>query len=153
MVAFVFTAVALAGCCASGTGCPVTLPPELAASDGLVSSRDDGMQRDEPSMDRKAAVMIDPGMEPRRRRNADRSYEEQMADDRATDSELSRRLKICNGCGPSSGRDAMATNGMGGDAMGGDGAMAAPRAGRMAARPKNGEKSGGKGDDMSGTVQ
>jgi hypothetical protein len=137
-IVFVFAAIALAGCCASGTGCPVNLPPELATSDGLVSSRDGGMQPAEPSMGKtgrsNSAMMTDPGMEPRRnsRQNANLSYEEQVAADRDADAALTRRLKICNGCGPS-GQGAMATDSMG-DGM---------DAGRAAAtsRPKTKEMS------------
>ena len=50
LMVFVFAGVALAGCCASGTGCPVALPSELASTDGLVSSRDDNMSPGEPSI-------------------------------------------------------------------------------------------------------
>src|SRR5438105_904567 len=125
LIVFVLAAVALAGCCASGTGCPVSLPPDLATSDGLVASPDDGMPPAEPSIGKtgrsKAAMMTDPGMEPRRDARAKRSFAEQDAADQAADAELSRHLKICTGCG-GSGRDDMATNGMGG--------------GRAASRPK-----------------
>jgi hypothetical protein len=138
-IVFVFAAIALAGCCASGTGCPVNLPPNLATSDGLVSSRDGGLQPDEPSMGRtgrsNSAMMTEPGMEPRRdtRQNAKRSYEEQVAEDREADAALTRHLKICNGCGPS-GRGTMATTDSMGDRM---------DAGRAAAtsRPKTREMS------------
>jgi hypothetical protein len=137
-IIFVFAAIALAGCCASGTGCPVNLPPDLATSDGLVSSQDNGMRPAEPSMGKtgrsNSAMMTEPGKEPRRnaRQNAERSYEEQVAADRDADAELTRRLKICSGCGPS-GRDTMATDSMG-DGM---------DAGRAAAtsRPKTREMS------------
>jgi hypothetical protein len=123
LIVFVLAAVALAGCCASGTGCPVSLPPDLATSDGLVSTPDDGMQPAEPSMGKtrrsKAAYMTEPGMEPRKdaRPNSKQSFAEKDAADQAADAELTRHLKICSGCGPS-GRDDMATNGMG-DSMGG----------------------------------
>src|SRR4051794_23362360 len=97
LIVFVFAAVALAGCCASGTGCPASLPPELATSDGLVSSRDDGMRVDEPSMgDRsKAAMMTEPGKNTRRsaRSNANQSFDEKEAMDREADAELTRHLK------------------------------------------------------------
>ena len=131
LIVFVFAAIGLAGCCASGTGCPVNLPPDLATSDGLMSSRDGGMQPDEPSTGKagrsNSAMMTDPGTEPRRhaRQNVERSYEEQVAADRDADAELTRHMKICNGCGPSS-RDTMATDSMG-DGMDAGRAAATPR--------------------------
>jgi hypothetical protein len=131
LIVFVVAAIALAGCCASGTGCPVSLPPDLATSDGLVSSQDNGMRPDEPSMGKtgrsNSAMMTQPGMEPRKnaKQNAERSYEEQVAADRDADAELTRRLKICSGCGPS-GRGTMAADSMG-DGMDAGRAAATPR--------------------------
>jgi hypothetical protein len=137
LIVFVMAAVALAGCCASGTGCPVTLPPELATSDGRVPVPDDDMQPAEPSMGKsgrsKSAYMIDPGMDSRRDTRPKRTFAEQDAADQAADAELTRHLKICTGCG-TSGRDDMAATGMD-DSMGGG------RAARGTSRPKAREMS------------
>jgi hypothetical protein len=143
LIVFVFAAVALAGCCASGTGCPAPLPPELATTDGLVSSRDDGFQPGVPSI----AVGESKGRMARSKAN--RSFAEQDAMDQEAAAELTSHLKICNGCG-ASGRDGMSSDRMGGDKMSGskmsgdnmagDG-MGSRSTGRAAAmsRPKNRE--------------
>jgi hypothetical protein len=142
LIVFVFAAFALAGCCASGTGCPAPLPPELATTDGLVSSRDDGFQPGEPSI----AVGESKGRMVRSKAN--RSFAEQDAMDQQAAAELASHLKICNGCG-ASGRDGMSDR-MGGDKMGGDkmggddmagegrGSKSTGRAAAMS-RPKNRE--------------
>jgi hypothetical protein len=98
------------------------------------------MRPAEPPMGRtgrsNSAMMTDPGMEPRRnaKPNTERSYEEQLAADRDADAELTRRLKICNGCAPT-GRGTMAADSMGG-----------MDAGRAAATPRP------KSREMSDTV-
>jgi len=112
LIVFVFAAFALGGCCLSGTGCPAALPPDLATSDGLVSSRDDSVQPGEPSI----AVGASKGRMAGRSK-ANRSFAEQDAMDRESDAELTRSLKICNGCGPG-GRQDMANDAMG-DGMSG----------------------------------
>src|SRR5437762_96353 len=101
LIVFVFAGVALAGCCATGTGCPAPLPPELAATDGLVSSRDDNREPGVPSI----AVG-----ESKARMRVGRNFAEQDAMEQESYAELNKHLQICKGCGPA-GRDKMASGG------------------------------------------
>jgi hypothetical protein len=119
---FVLAATALAGCCASGTGCPVSLPPDLATSDGLVTMPEDSPPPADPSPTTKK-VRSKPKMAAETmgtsgdaKSDPDRAYAEQQAAEQAADAELTRHLKICSGCA-SSGRDTRATDSMG-DTMG-----------------------------------
>ena len=117
LLVFVLAATALGGCCASGTGCPVSLSPDLATSDGLVTMPEDSPPPSDPAPTTKKARS-----KPRVTTNtaatygdaksdADRAYEAQQAADQAADAELTRRLKICSGCA-ASGRDTRAIDSM-----------------------------------------
>ena len=131
LMVFVLAATALGGCCASGTGCPVSLPPDLATSDGLVTMPEDSPPPADPAPTTKK-VRAKPriaaetaGTYGDAKTDRDRAYAEQQAAEQAADAELTRHLKICSGCG-SSGRDNRAADRID-DGMTDDRAAATPR--------------------------
>jgi hypothetical protein len=114
LIAFALAAFALAGCCASVTGCPAALPADLAVWDGRATTQDDGTlpeQQPTPSTKRpKAKVTTTPFKQAGEyaKPNSDQYWAEKEAAERDADAKLAQQLKICRGCS-SPGRDDDAT--------------------------------------------
>jgi hypothetical protein len=116
-VAFLFAAIALAGCCVSGNGCSVPLPGTLVAWDGLGSAPTETSgateyrprQKSRP----KKEIVIGPIGEGAATSDAGpQSHEwwaQREAADRAAESALTKKLIICRGCSPPPARDDDAT--------------------------------------------
>jgi hypothetical protein len=115
LTAFALIAFALAGCCASGTGCPVSLPADLAAWDGQGVRPDDGAappKADTASRPASKKRIARPKTEiivgPVSPASADAKpqmeqwWAEKEAADKAADAKLTRQLKICSDCLPPS---------------------------------------------------
>jgi hypothetical protein len=104
-IAFVFAAVALAGCCVSGNGCYAPLPGTPIAWDGLGSPPTENEAEPKPKrtsrpkteivvgpLNGAAATQADPKSQPQ-----DRWTQEQAAD-RDADAKLTKQLMICRNC-------------------------------------------------------
>jgi hypothetical protein len=116
-VAFVFAAVALAGCCVSGNGCYAPLPGTPIAWDGLGSAPTETYRATEYRPRQKSRpkkeIIIGPIGE-----GADMSdvgphshewWAQREAADRAAESALTKKLIICRGCSPPPAREDDAT--------------------------------------------
>jgi hypothetical protein len=121
-IAFLFTAMALGGCCASGTGCYAPEAGTPVAWDGLGPLPDTGSPPDDgPQVivaDRAAVT----GEQPRRpakkivkpagegsaasgaKPHSDQWWAQKEAEDRAAEKTLAQKLIICRGCSSSSPR-------------------------------------------------
>jgi hypothetical protein len=127
LIVFVLAALALSGCCMSGSGCYVAKEGPLGAWDGRGAGPDDAMVTEEeqsttpeqpmaPQSKKKTARtktgMTEPGK--RTRAEAERESEqmraEQDAADQDADARLTKSLTICQNCVPSArDRDAAKT--------------------------------------------
>src|ERR1700722_5298705 len=105
LIAFVFAAIALAGCCTSGTGCYAPVAGSPAEWDGINESPDDEAPKKTPRRKKEMAVASQPKGDTRvvSRPQTKEGWEQQEAADRADEARLTKKLKICNGC--SSGPD------------------------------------------------
>jgi hypothetical protein len=91
-IAFLFAAVALAGCCLSGNGCNTPLPAAPIAWDGLGPAPTENVDESKPKRNsRRNREMLDDAAAP-----SDRWSEEQAAD--GADAKLRRQLRICANC-------------------------------------------------------
>ena len=109
-VACVFAAVALASCCASGTGCYAPMTGSQVAWDGLgPAPKETAMVRNSsrPKKGIAAGPIGDVPGEPRPQ--AKLEWEQQEAADRADEAKLAKQLKICRGCSPPPSRNDDAT--------------------------------------------
>jgi|GEM_PF-1647706 len=116
----IFSAIALAGCCASGTGCYAPVAGTPVAWDGLGPPPDDqprvvterGMIDDQPK--RPAKTVARPanggtaasGIKP----HSDQWWAQKEAEDRDAEKALTRKLVICRGCSSSSTKEDEATS-------------------------------------------
>jgi hypothetical protein len=101
-IACAFVAIALSGCCVSGTGCYAPVAGPQAGWDGL----DEPQQDDAPPHRKKeiaAAAQSKADAQVVSRPQTKEEWERQAAADRADEARLTKKLKICNGC--SSGPD------------------------------------------------
>ncbi len=107
-IALLFSAIALAGCCASGTGCYAPVAGTPVAWDGLGPPPDDqprvitenGVTEEQPKRPAKpvakpngggtAAAAIKP--------HSDEWWAQKEAADRDAEKALARKLIICHGC-------------------------------------------------------
>jgi hypothetical protein len=119
-IAFLFTAMALGGCCASGTGCYAPEAGTPVAWDGLGPASDAESSPDEgPRVivaDRAAVTgeqprkpakkMVKPAGDPSASSGAkphsDQWWAQKEAEDRAAEKTLAQKLIICRGCSTSS---------------------------------------------------
>jgi hypothetical protein len=105
-IVFVFGAVALAGCCALGSGCYTPLPGAPIAWDGFGSPPTETAEAPESPPKKntrpKKEIIVGPIGEVSARANtkpqADEAWEQQEATDRADEQRLTKRLKICTNC-------------------------------------------------------
>jgi hypothetical protein len=97
-VVFVFAAVALAGCCASGTSCDVPMAGPHVASDGLGPDPNDNVRPKKVSRPRQASVRPTSEVQGERKPQTKDEWEQQQAADRADEARLSKRMMICSGC-------------------------------------------------------
>jgi hypothetical protein len=109
LIVFALAGLALAGCCASGTGCPVAMPANLAAWDGQGNQADDGAPPPEegvlprPASKKKAArakteIIVGPVTAAHAGPQSDQWWAEKEAAEQADDARLARQLKICSDC-------------------------------------------------------
>jgi hypothetical protein len=112
-ILFIFAAIALAGCCASGNGCYAPVPGVPLASDGLGPVQP-GTDRDWETRPRKIArtnreIIIGPldgvATKPSPRPEGKEDWAQQEAADRADDERLTKKLMICRNCQPAPTRD------------------------------------------------
>ncbi|HEY6433390.1 MAG TPA: hypothetical protein VIZ17_15530 [Acetobacteraceae bacterium] len=111
-VAFLFSAIALSGCCASGTGCYAPVAGTPVAWDGLGPSPDEesrvvadraGVTEDQPKRPAKPVVRPAGGgtaassVKP----HSDQWWAQKEAEDRDAEKALTRKLVICRGCSSS----------------------------------------------------
>lgn len=114
-IALLFSAIALAGCCASETGCYAPVAGTPVAWDGLGPPPDDqprlvterGVIEDQPKRPAKmvarpagggtAASAIKP--------HSDQWWAQKEAEDRDAEKALTRKLVICRGCSSSSTKE------------------------------------------------
>jgi hypothetical protein len=103
-IALLFAAVALAGCCVSGTGCYAPVPGAPIAWDGLGPTPTENVDESKPKRNSRrnqeiivgplndATAKSDPRSQP-----TDRWSEEQAAD-RDAEAKLNKKLRICANC-------------------------------------------------------
>lgn len=99
-VACAFAAIALAGCCASGTTCEPPMAGSNVAWDGLGPAPDDIAPAKKKSVARpKNEVALQSKAElPADNKFQAKNVWDTEAEDRADDARLAKKLKICNGC-------------------------------------------------------
>src|SRR5258708_35573892 len=120
-IVFVVAAVALAGCCASSSGCYVPLPGVPTAWDGQGSRPGDGAQPRHPRVARpKTEIIIGPIADApaEAKPQSEEWWAQKEAADRDADAKLTKRLKICRDCLPPA-RDDNATGSVSADRAGG----------------------------------
>jgi hypothetical protein len=114
-IALFFSAIALAGCCASGTGCYAPVAGTPVAWDGLGPPPDDqpqvvterGVIEDQPRRPAKTVVrpagsgIAASGIKP----HSDQWWAQKEAEDRDAEKALTRKLVICRGCSSSTKED------------------------------------------------
>jgi hypothetical protein len=109
VVACVFVAVALAGCCASNTGCETPMPASPVAWDGLGKAPSDATSETDPKFKKppKREIVAAPIGEvlgnatPRTKKE----WDKQEDTNRADDAKLAKQLMICQGCSPPAKRN------------------------------------------------
>jgi len=118
-IALLFSATALAGCCASGTGCYAPVAGTPVAWDGLGPPPDDqprvitetGVIEQQPKRPAKPGVRPNGGgtaasaIKP----HSDEWWAQKEAEDRNAEKALARKLIICRGCSSSSTKEDGAT--------------------------------------------
>jgi hypothetical protein len=114
-IALLFSAIALAGCCASGTGCYAPVAGTPVAWDGLGPPPDDqprvvtaaGVIEEQPRRPAKPAIRPNGGgtaasaIKP----HSDEWWAQKEAEDRNAEKALARKLIICRGCSSSSTKE------------------------------------------------
>jgi hypothetical protein len=99
-IAFLFAAVALAGCCVSGSGCYAPLPGTPTAWDGLDPAPTGTIAR--PKNEIVIGPLGDVPVEPPKPQEA---WAQQEAADRADEAKLKKQLMICRNCLPAPAHD------------------------------------------------
>jgi hypothetical protein len=104
-IACAFVAIALSGCCVSGTGCYAPVAGPQAGWDGLDEPQQDDAPKRPPLRKKEIAAAAQSKADARvvSRPQTKEEWEQQAAADRADEARLTKKLKICNGC--SSGPD------------------------------------------------
>jgi hypothetical protein len=100
LFACVFAAIALAGCCTSGTGCYTPAAGSPAEWDGLNEPPNDEAPKKPPRRKKEMAVASQPNGDTHvvSRPKTKEEWEQQEAADRADEARLTKKLKICTGC-------------------------------------------------------
>jgi hypothetical protein len=114
-VVFLFSAIALGGCCISGNGCyaPVAGAGAPIAWDGLGTAPTDVAEASEDQPKRKTRpkreIIVGPlgdvAAAPNSRRQASESWAQQEAADQADEARLKKQLRICSNCLSAPARD------------------------------------------------
>jgi hypothetical protein len=119
-VVFVFSAIALGGCCISGNGCyytpalgTPTVPGAPIAWDGLGSPPTDVADAPEVQPKKKSRprreIIVGPlgdvAAAPNSRSHASESWAQQEAADQADEIKLKKQLRICSNCLPTPARE------------------------------------------------
>jgi len=115
-VVFLFSAIALGGCCISGNGCyaPVAGPGAPIAWDGLGSPPTDvaEVSEDQPKKKKtrpRREIIVGPlgdvAAAPNSRSQASESWAQQEAADQADEIRLKNKLRICSNCMTAPARD------------------------------------------------
>ena len=110
-VACVFAALALAGCCASGTTCDAPTAGPHVAWDGLGPVPEDKVRPTKVSHPRQASVRTIGDAPGERKPQGKDEWERQQAADKADEARLSKKMIICRGCSAQSSQDENATTG------------------------------------------
>ena len=97
-VAFVFAALALAGCCAFGTTCDVPTAGPHAAWDGLGPVSNDDARPAKVSRPRAASARSTSDVQGESSLQTRDNWEQQEAVNKADEARLSKKMMICNGC-------------------------------------------------------
>jgi hypothetical protein len=97
-VAFVLAALALAGCCASGTTCDVPTAGPHVAWDGLGPDPSDNARPAKVSRPREASARSVSAAPGERKPQAKSEWERRQAADKADEARLSKKMIICSGC-------------------------------------------------------
>jgi hypothetical protein len=106
LIVFALSAGALAGCCASSSGCYVPVPGIPTAWDGAGARPDDGAPPRRPSTARMARSKTEVVIGPIANARADaeppseQKWVQEEAADREADAKLAKQLMICRGCLP-----------------------------------------------------
>lgn len=101
LIALVFAAIALAGCCTSETGCYTPVAGSPAEWDGLNEPpNDEAPPKKTPRQKKERAVGSQPEEDTQAvsRPQTKEEWEQQQAADRADEARLTKKLKICTGC-------------------------------------------------------
>jgi hypothetical protein len=104
LIVFVLAAGALAGCCASSSGCYVAVPGVPTAWDGAGARPDDGAPPPRQSTTRMARSKTEVVIGPIANARADaeppseQRWAQEAAGDRDADAKLAKQLMICRGC-------------------------------------------------------
>jgi hypothetical protein len=109
-IACAFVAIALSGCCVSGTGCYAPVAGPQAGWDGLDEPQQDDAPKKPPRRKKEIAAAAQSKADAQvvSRPQTKEEWEKQAAADRADEARLTKKLKICNGCssGPDKANDA-----------------------------------------------
>jgi hypothetical protein len=104
--ALFFAVAALAGCCASGTGCYAPGPGIPIASDGLTVGASEDSSEDKPKRTsphkHDHAIIVGPlkdsSAQPDSKAQANDRWTQEQAADRDADAKLTKQLLICRNC-------------------------------------------------------
>ena len=105
-IIFIFAAIALAGCCASGNGCYTPVPGVPIASDGLGPVQPETGQDSEAQprkitrTKKESAVGPVVTSEPSLKPEGKEAWAQQEAADKAEEERLTKKLMICRNCQP-----------------------------------------------------
>jgi hypothetical protein len=103
-IVFALSAGALAGCCASSSGCYVAVPGVPTAWDGAGTEPDDGAPPRRPSTRRMARSKAELGIgsianaRGEAAPQSEPGFAQERAADRDADARLAKQLMICRGC-------------------------------------------------------
>jgi hypothetical protein len=117
-IVFVLAAGALAGCCASSSGCYVAVPGIPMAWDGAGARPDDGAPPRRPSTKRMARSKTEVAIGAIANARADaeppseQGWAQEAAAGRDADAKLAKQIMICRGCLPARDDDATGSAGM-----------------------------------------
>ena len=112
-IVFLGSAIALGGCCISGSGCYAPVPGAPIAWDGLGSPPTDVAEASESQPKKKTRpkreIIVGPlgdvAAAPNSRSQASESWAQQEAADQADEIRLKNKLRICSNCMTAPARD------------------------------------------------
>jgi hypothetical protein len=112
-IVFAFFAIALSGCCVSGTSCYAPVTGSQSRWDGLEEPQQDDTLKKTPRPKKEMATAAQTKGDARvvSRPLTKEEWEQQAAADRADEARLTKKLKICNGCSNASEKANDATAG------------------------------------------